>query len=85
MEQVLTDAIGKFKTRGCDMPSSVATDYAFKVAGFFDFMTSLHRAMLDYDYIANCVSKGERPILELLAPGEVKQLLHDMGGKRYMN
>ena len=38
------------------MPSSVAADYAFKVAGFFDFMTSLHRAMLDYDYIANCVA-----------------------------
>ena len=41
VEQVLTNAIENLK--GCDMPSSTATEYAFKVAGFFDFMTSLHR------------------------------------------
>ena len=81
VEQVITDAIEKIK-RGCEMPSPVATDYAFKVAGFFDFMTSLHRTMLDYDYIANCVSKGDKPVLELLTPQEVKQLLKKMGGKR---
>jgi len=82
VQDVITEAFKKFVNNGLKMPSEDSLEYILKVPGFADFMTSREELFFRYAYVANSVSKGERPLLELLPPSDVAARLEKMGGKR---